>query len=137
EIVAVCAPSLAKDPSLRTPGGLGRHMLLRTAAPAARTGARRARPGSQWLAWFAAAGVPIDGAIRKGLEGAVFSAREIAIETAGAGRGVALVPEILVERDIASGRLVRLFPIGIADANAHWVLWRADRARESRMRTFI
>ena len=137
EVVAVCAPSLAKDPSLRTPAGLGRHMLLRTAAPAARIGRKRARPGSQWLAWFAAAGVPIDGAIRKALEGPVFSASQLAIETAVAGRGVALVPGILVERDIASGRLVRLFPIGVADANAHWVLCRADRARESRIRTFI
>jgi DNA-binding transcriptional LysR family regulator len=137
EIIAVCAPALAKDPSLRTPAGLGKQMLLRTAAPGARTRTGRARPGSDWLAWFAAAGVAVDGAIRKALEGPVFSASQLAIETAVTGRGVALVPRILVERDIASGRLVRLFPIGIPDANAHWVLCRADRARESRIRTFI
>ena len=137
EIIAVCASALAKDPSLRTPASLGKQMLLRTAAPGARTRTGRPRPGSDWLAWFAAAGVPVDGPIRKALEGPVFSASQLAIETAVAGKGVALVPGILAERDIASGRLVRLFPIGIADANAHWVLCRADRARESRIRTFI
>ena len=44
---------------------------------------------------------------------------------------------ILVARDIASGRLVRLFATSIADRNAYWVLCRADRAREARIRTFI
>jgi DNA-binding transcriptional LysR family regulator len=137
EIIAICAPELAKDKALRSPAGLARQMLIRTAAPAWRTQSRRARPGSEWLAWFAAAGVPIDDAIRKALEGPYFNASQLAIEAAIAGKGIALAPRILVDRDIASGRLARLFPISIADPNAYWVLCRADRAREARIRTFI
>ena len=137
EIIAVCAPAIAKDPSLRSPAGLGRHMLIRTATPAWRTQSRRKRPGSEWEAWFAAAGVAIDGAIRKALEGPYFNASQLAIEAAAAGKGIALAPKILVEREIASGRLVRLFSTSVADPNAYWVLCRADRARESRIRTFM
>ena len=137
EIIAVCAPALAKDPALRTPAGLGRHMLIRTASPAWRTQPKRGRPVSEWEAWFAAAGVVIDGAIRKALEGPLFNASQLAIEAAIAGKGIALAPAVLVTRDIASGRLVRLFAASITDRNAYWVLCRADRAREARIRGFI
>jgi LysR family glycine cleavage system transcriptional activator len=137
EIIAVCAPALAKQPALRSPAGLARHMLIRTAAPASRSQTRRNRPGSEWPAWFAAAGVTVDGAIRKALEGPIFSASQLAIEAAVAGRGIALAPKLLAEGDIASGRLVRLFSTSIADPNAYWVLCRADRAREGRIRIFI
>jgi LysR family glycine cleavage system transcriptional activator len=137
EIIAICAPALAKDPSLRSPAGLARHMLIRTASPAWRTQSRRARPASDWEAWFAAAGVAIDGPIRKALEGPYFNASLLSIEATIAGKGIALAPKILVEREIASGRLVRLFTASITDAASYWVLCRADRAREARIRTFI
>jgi LysR family glycine cleavage system transcriptional activator len=135
-IVAICAPAVAKDAALRSPAGLARHMLIRTATPAWRTMPKRS-PVSEWEAWFAAAGVAIDGAIRKALEGPLFNASQLAIEAAIAGRGIALAPEVLVARDIASGRLARLFATSIPDRNAYWVLCRADRAREARIRSFI
>ena len=137
EIIAICAPAVAKDPALRSPAGLARHMLIRTATPAWRTTSKRSRPVSEWEAWFAAAGVAIDGAIRKALEGPLFNASQLAIEAAIAGKGIALAPEILVARDIASGRLVRLFATSIADRNAYWALCRAARAREARIRSFF
>jgi LysR family transcriptional regulator, glycine cleavage system transcriptional activator len=136
-IIAICAPALAKDPALRSPAGLGRLMLIRTASPAWRTQSRRSRPISDWEAWFAAAGVAIDGAIRKALEGPHFNASQLAIEAAFAGKGIALVPEILVARDLANGRLVRPFATSIPDPNAYWVLCRSDRAREVRIRSFF
>ncbi|HKP26638.1 MAG TPA: LysR substrate-binding domain-containing protein, partial [Dongiaceae bacterium] len=108
EIIAICAPAVAKDPALRAPAGLGRHMLIRTAKPAWRTMPKRSQPVSEWEAWFAAAGVTVDGTIRKALEGPLFNASQLAIEAAIAGKGIALAPEVLVARDIASGRLVRL-----------------------------
>jgi LysR family transcriptional regulator, glycine cleavage system transcriptional activator len=137
EIIAVCAPALAEDPSLRSPAGLAQQMLIRTAPPTPRKVARRAPPRSDWLAWLAAAGVPIDGAVRRALEGPIFSASQLAVEAAVAGRGVALAPAVLVEGDIASGRLVRLFDASLPDPNTFWILCRAGRERESRIRTFI
>jgi DNA-binding transcriptional LysR family regulator len=112
-------------------------MLIRTAAPSYRTQPTRARPASDWLSWFGAAGVAIDERIRKALEGPYFNASQLAIEAALAGKGVALAPRILVERDIASGRLARLFSASIADPNFYWILCRADRAREARIRAFL
>jgi LysR family glycine cleavage system transcriptional activator len=137
EIIAICAPTLAKEPSLRSPPGLARHMLIRTATPSWRANLNRARPSSEWEAWFAAAGVAIDERIRKALEGPYFNASQLAIEAASAGKGIALAPKVLVEREIAAGRLVRLFSTSVPDPNAYWVLCRADRARESRIRTFM
>jgi len=137
EIVAVCAPALARDPSLRAPSGLARQMLIRTAAPATRKPSRQRSSGPDWLSWLAAARVPVDGAARRMLEGPLFSASQLAIEAAVAGQGVALAPTVLVERDIASGRLVRLFDIGLPDPNGFWVLCRAGRERESRIRIFL
>lgn len=135
-IVAVSAPSVAKDRSLRTPAGLASRMLIRTASPAARGGSRRPSPHPDWSAWLAAAGVAVDGAIRKALDGPVFSASHLAIEAATAGKGIALAPDVLVARDIAAGRLVRLFDVAVPDPNAFWLLCRADRQRESRIALF-
>jgi len=137
EIIAVCTPEVAKDRTLRSPADLANQMLIRTAAPGHRTRPLRPQIGSDWLNWFAAAGVPVDERIRKALEGPYFSASQLAIEAAAAGKGVALAPKVLVEREIASGRLVRLFPVSVKDPNAFWILCQADRARESRIRIFI
>ena len=136
EIVAVCAPAVAKDRALRSPADLAHQMLIRTATPGQRTQPLRTLPASDWLSWFAAAGITVDARIRKALEGPYFSASQLAIEAAAAGKGVALAPKVLVEREIASGRLVRLFPVGVKDPNSFWLLCQADRARESRIRTF-
>lgn len=137
KIVAVAAPALARDKALRTPAGLARQMLIRTASPAARAGAKQAGSHADWPAWLAAAGVPLDKAMRQALDGPVFSASQLAIEAAMAGRGIALAPAVLVDRDIAAGRLVRLFDVAMPDLNGFWILCRADRLKESRIRTFL
>ena len=137
EIVVVCAPTLAKGPSLRTPADLGRHMLIRTAAPPAARGSKGAGRSADWPAWLAAAGLRIDSVMRRALEGPIFSASQLAIEAAAAGRGIALAPAVLVEADIAAGRLVRPFKKSLPDPNAFWMLCRADRLRERRIRTFM
>ncbi|WP_158816426.1 LysR substrate-binding domain-containing protein [Methylocapsa sp. S129] len=135
EVVAVCAPALAKK--LRAPADLLRQTLIRTARPAALERSRRDQPILEWLTWFTAAGVRIDDATVKTLEGPVFSASHLAIEAAAAGQGIALAPAILVDRDVSSGRLMRLFATSAPDTNAFWVLCRADRVRESRIRAFM
>jgi LysR family transcriptional regulator, glycine cleavage system transcriptional activator len=135
ELIAVCAPDVAKDRSLRTPSGLARHMLIRTAAPA--SGKRGQSLHGDWRAWLTAAGIQIDGALQKALSGPLFSASQLAIEAAAAGKGIALAPAVLVERDIASGRLKRLFQVSVPDSNAYWLVCRVDRLEEARIRTFM
>jgi LysR family glycine cleavage system transcriptional activator len=137
EIVAVGTADLARDASLREPADLVRQMLIRTAAPTAVAdrGETTARWG--WPAWFAAAGVPIDAAVRRALKGPMFSNTQLAIEAAASGRGVALAPLVLVEPDIASGRLVRLFEASYTDPNAFWLVCRSDRRGEAGIRAFM
>lgn len=137
EIIAVCRPDIAKDPTLASPADLKRQMLIRTAAPKSRAPSGRLPPAPEWTAWFKAAGIRVDDDIRTALDGPVFNTSQLAIEAAVAGRGIALAPRILVESDIASGRLMRLFPVSLADPNSFWLLCRADRFKESRLQAFI
>jgi LysR family transcriptional regulator, glycine cleavage system transcriptional activator len=137
EIVAVCRPDIAKDPALKSPADLKRHMLMRTAPPKARTPPGRAPRAAEWIAWFTAAGIAMDGTFRKALDGPVFNTTQLAVEAAMAGRGIALAPRILVEMDIAAGRLVRIFPVRLVDPNSFWILCRADRFKDSRIQAFI
>jgi DNA-binding transcriptional LysR family regulator len=50
---------------------------------------------------------------------------------------VALAPHVLVEADIASGRLERLTATRLADPNSFWLLCRADRIKDSRIQAFV
>jgi len=137
EIVAVCAPALLRASSIRRAADVTRHMLIRT-APKSQPRRSQAQPqGTDWLAWLKAAGVTVDGGIeKKVLAGPIFNTSQLAIEAALSGKGIALAPKILVERDLAGRRLKQL-SVSIADPNKFWVLCRADRSRESRIRTFI
>jgi DNA-binding transcriptional LysR family regulator len=108
-VVVVCAPDLARK--LAEPADLIGMRLLRTATPQ-RTG--RSEPIG-WTAWFHAAGVADHLVDRMDRTAPRFSTTQLALEAAVAGHGVALSPRILVEDDIAGGRLVAPFGTVIAD----------------------
>jgi DNA-binding transcriptional LysR family regulator len=132
-IIAVCRPDIGKDMSLALLDSLKRQLLLRTAPP--RSG--RAPHVPDWADWLRAAGFAM-GADQHGmLEGPVFNTTQLAVEAAVAGRGIALAPDVLVEADISSGRLMRLSRTRLADPNAFWLLCRADRLRDSRIQAFV
>ena len=98
-VVPVCAPALA----------------ARVAAPADLAGMNLLHEASSlndadypnWAEWFAAAGMS-DVDTRNG---PVFSLALMALQAAIDGQGVALAQSLLVEYDIAAGRLVKLFDI--------------------------
>jgi LysR family transcriptional regulator, glycine cleavage system transcriptional activator len=137
EIIAVCRPDMAKDISRRLPDSLKRQLLLRTAPPRARTRSGKTLHVPDWTDWFTAAGIAIDAAARKALNGPVFNTTQLAVEAAVAGRGIALAPRVLVADDISSGRLAQLFSTRLQDPNSFWLLCRADRFKDSRMQAFI
>lgn len=62
-------------------------------------------PRQQWSAWFRAAGLTLQDPNR----GPLFSHAGLMIDAAVNGQGVALVREVLVEKELRTGRLVRLF----------------------------
>ncbi len=135
DVVAVCGREIARKLAKHPPADLARHMLIRTAPP--RSPAHRSPPPADWHAWFKAAGISVDAGLRKALTGPFFSTTHLSIEAAIAGRGIALAPRILVEADIAAGRLVEPFAISLADPNGFWLLCRKDRLTESGIKAFI
>lgn len=135
EVIAVCGKGIARKLAARRPADLASHMLIRTAPP--KPSASRSPPSADWSAWFKAVGVPADAGLRKVLTGPFFSATHLSIEAAIAGRGIALAPRVLVEADIAAGRLVQPFAVSLVDPNGFWLLCREDRLTESGLKAFV
>ena len=109
-LVAVCSPGLrvGKRP-LRTPRDLARCTLLHTTT----------RPHA-WPDWFRAVGMT---PIKRENEPA-FGHFFMTMQAAAEGRGVAVVPEVLVGADLAAGTLVKPFDLRAESAGAYFLLCR-------------
>lgn len=94
-LVVVAAPTLLPDGEVLDDQDLARLPLLQQAT----------RP-SLWLDWFVHGGLDP----RSILRGARFQHFDMVIHAAKAGYGLALVPEVLVKADLASGQLVLASP---------------------------
>ncbi|HVO02266.1 MAG TPA: transcriptional regulator GcvA [Candidatus Cybelea sp.] len=89
-----------------------------------------ALPG--WKMWLRAAGIEtVDW--RKGPH---FDQSAFAIEAAASGLGVALAPAVLVEDDIASGRLVRLDGAELREPFSYYLVYPSDRSERSAVKSF-
>lgn len=85
-----------------------------------------------WATWFAAVGVSPPTAAR----GAVFESTHMALAAALGGQGVALGLTPLVDADLRSGQLVRLFETELISPDSFWFVCRKDRLREPKIRAF-
>jgi len=93
-----------------------------------------ALPG--WKMWLRAAAID-DVDWRKGSR---FNQTVLAIEAAAAGLGVALAPAVLVDGDIASGRLVRLATAELSEPFAYYLVYppeKGDRAAVKAFRSWL
>ena len=137
-IVAVCAPSLAAGGKLKTPADVLNHSLLRTAVPATRQQLSRGLADlAGWPAWLEAAGVMAAETVKKKVAlGPLFGSSQLALEAAVMGRGLALVPEMVIADDLAAGRLIQPFTIGVQDIFAYWLVYAEARADEARIKAF-
>lgn len=133
-VVPVCAPQLAAGADLADPATLARQTLLRTVPPA--SWRSDGRGDADWLAWLAAAGATNAANERATRTGPLFSNSQLAIEAAIAGHGIALVPAMLVQSDLAGGRLVQAHPLALDDANRYWLLYRKSAADAARIHAF-
>lgn len=104
----VCAPALA--PALRQPADLRGQTLLHDES------------AQTWALWLVAAGVAGIDATR----GPRFHDVALALDAAMAGQGVAMGDDVLCARDIASGRLVRLFDVTVT-RNWYWLVMPEGR----------
>jgi LysR family glycine cleavage system transcriptional activator len=133
DVVPVCTPEVANaDPPLRRPEDLATRTLIHT-----RWGSGATDP--DWGEWLRSAGVP-DVDSRRGPR---FNHSEYALQAAMQGQGVALVMRVLVEDDLAAGRLVA--PFDAADGGrgrdrcpqfSYWIVAPKAKLKLKRVRAF-
>lgn len=112
EIGPVCQPAYASRLGLHTPADLARVRLLATAT----------RPHG-WLKWATAIGLPDLPAPPS----EVYEHFYLAVQAAACGLGLAVVPRLLVESEIAAGHLVA--PLGFIEGPNSLELWTAEHLR--------
>jgi LysR family glycine cleavage system transcriptional activator len=115
QLFPVCSPSLAGREAIRAPEDLLTATLLR----------HTHRP---WWLWFSCFDLP-----EPAPSGPEFADSLMIIEAAAQGMGVALARSSLVQQDLQTGRLVRLFPEAIQNDFAFYVAWRADNPKLARI----
>lgn len=118
-IYPYASPDLIRKP-LASPAGLLAYPLLRD------------RGSNTWRRWFALAG----GVDPDDVPNPVWRVRALlALEAAAAGQGVILCSSDVAERDVAAGRLVRVFDIGFQEGGYYLVL-AESAARRKAVRAF-
>lgn len=117
-LFAVCAPSYRDQLGLVAPADLSRATFLH-------------HDRQLWLPWLRAAGLDWT----EPCAGPVFSDTALLLDAALAGQGVALARARLVEGDLASGRLARLFETEVKDRNAYYLVRAANQRQHARATT--
>jgi len=113
-MVVVASPELVKgEAALRQPADLARHVLLHDDAM------DLVAHGNAWQKWLEAAGVADRVAAAHGPH---FSSNILSLEAASQKLGVALALRPLVDADIASGRLVAPFAVGVKPLGAYYLV---------------
>lgn len=121
QVFPVCSPELA------VPGGgaggadvLAGKTLLRL-------------PRQPWKPWFRAAGRERE----EPESGPLFSDASLMLDAAAQGQGVALARSVLVEHDLATGRLVRLSEVGIPSDCAYCAICLPEVMRRREVSSFM
>ena len=118
-LVVVYNPEFIEPPA--TPAELSQHVLISTVT----------RP-SAWEDWFRIGG--LEEAIR-GRKQLSFGHFFMSLQAALEGKGIAILPEVLIEQELASGRLRRLFHKA-ESAGRYYLLFRGDEAEWRKIRLF-
>ncbi|MEO9778248.1 MAG: LysR family transcriptional regulator [Sedimentitalea sp.] len=120
-LLPVCAPSLVQDPGALTPTDLSHMPLLHI----------ETRPDA-WADWFRAQGVALTGSVT----GTLYDQFSTITQAAQHGLGVALMPDYLVEQDLALGHLIALHDAPIEAQGAYYLVWPLDKAQDPALKQF-
>lgn len=128
EIYPVCSPGLLRrTPSLSEPGELGQVTLIHDLSMDGHA------DFPTWDKWLRKAGVT-DVATSRGLR---INNSAAVLQAAIEGRGVALARSVMAGDDVATGRLVRIFPqIRFVSDLAYYVVYRPESANLPRLVAF-
>lgn len=128
QLFPVCSPQwLRHHPDVSEPSSLSARMLIHDQSVDTHIGF------ASWPTWLAHAGTPEVDTTR----GLRINNSAAVLQAAIDGHGVALARSVMVRDDLASGRLVRLFPhIGQASELAYFVVYRAECASLPKLLAF-
>jgi LysR family glycine cleavage system transcriptional activator len=128
ELYPVCSPALlASHPGVRKPADLAGLTLIHDQSMESHAGF------ATWDAWLRAAGIR-GIATRRGLR---INNSAAVLQAAIDGQGVALGRSIMARDDLATGRLIRLFPdMTLASDLAYYVVYRAESATSPKLVAF-
>ncbi|ABM41600.1 MULTISPECIES: transcriptional regulator GcvA [Pseudomonadota] len=129
EVFPVCSPDLLRQRGkLRKPGDLARQTLIHDLSMVGHAGF------PTWEAWMEKAGVADAAMIWRGLQ---INNSAAVLQAAIEGHGIALARSVMARDDLASGRLVRLFPdVSFALEVAYYVVYRPECASLPRLVAF-
>ena len=119
-IFPVCNPAYKTRHRLGTPRDLAKAVLLRS-------------PRDPWAQWFHGAGLKNP----PPAQGTEFSDAGLLLSAAIGGQGVALARDVLVEEDLAVGRLVRLFGHSMPADRAYYALYPAGKALQPEVAALV
>ena len=110
-VIPVCAPALLQGkPVLDAAALAGMPLLQQSTRPEA------------WRLWFEAAGLGDDMAASAALAGPRFEQFSMTAAAAACGLGVALVPRLLIEAELARGDLVVANPLALPDERYYYLV---------------
>lgn len=120
-MIAIASPGLAARQARWTPADVARLPLLQAST----------RPYA-WRHWFESLGL----AVEKDMAGPRMELFSMLSEAAAQGLGVALVPRMLVENELASGRLVQLLPQELLSDRRYYLIHPASKAPSPALAAF-
>jgi LysR family glycine cleavage system transcriptional activator len=124
EVFPVCSPALAAQ--LASPQDLGRQTLLHEVI------AMNEPDYPSWRSWFATLGLPNP----ETRQGPLFTLALMALQAAIDGQGIALGQGLLVEYDMAAGRLVRPFQVEVPLRLDYYLIYAADMQENAAFQAF-
>lgn len=128
-LVPMCSPELLTSKGvLRTPHDLSRHTLIHSESGST------THKLEDWQSWLKKAGAPEVDAQKSGLH---FDVADHALNAAVAGAGVVLGREVLAQRELEAGRLVKPFDFRIKTVFAFYAVVLEERAEEPAIAAFI
>ena len=118
EVYPVCSPELLLEPGrLANPGGLIHETLIHDLSMHRQTGF------PTWEMWFEKTRIP-SASLARGMR---INNSAAVLQAAAEGHGIALARSVMAQDDLASRRLVRLFPdISLASPLAYYVVYRPE-----------
>jgi LysR family glycine cleavage system transcriptional activator len=127
EVYPVCSPALLRQRDVERPADLARQVLIHDLSMEGHAGF------PAWDAWLRSANV-MDAATTRGMK---INNSAAVLQAAAEGQGIALARSVMAREDLASGRLVRLFPeISFASPLAYFIVYRSECSNLPRLVAF-